>query len=287
MTLAVSKAVEAGAGAIMCASTGNTSASAAAYSAAAGLPCYVVVPRRDIAMGKLAQALAYGARVVAIDGSFDQAMTAVKEVTRRFPKIALVNSINPFRLEGQKTAAFEVCEALGRAPDYHALPVGNAGNITAYWMGYQEYLRLGKIRRAPIMLGFQARGADPIVRGRPIAKPRTVASAIRIGNPVSWQSALAAKDESGGLIQSVTDHEILKAYHALSSDEGVFVEPASAAGVAGIWRLAKQKYFKRDVTVVCTLTGHGLKDPERAPKGAPKPIHVKPTIEAIIKALHL
>lgn len=287
MTVALSKALEAGARAVICASTGNTSASAAAYAAAAGLPCYVILPKNDVALGKLAQTLMYGAKVIAIRGRFDDALAIVRAVTRKHPEIALVNSLNPYRLEGQKTAAFEVCDVLGEAPAYHALPVGNAGNITAYWMGYQEYRRFGKIRSLPKMLGFQAKGADPIVRGHPLSNPTTVASAIRIGNPVSWKRAEAARDESRGLIASVTDHEIIHAYRLLAKHEGIFIEPASAAGLAGILKLAKRRYFPKGATVVVTLTGHGLKDPDCAVAVSP-PLRVLPATEAaVLNAMHM
>lgn len=286
MTYAVSKALEQGSRAVICASTGNTSASAAAYAARAGLKALVVIPKGKIALGKLTQALMHGAEVVAVDGNFDEALALVREIAER-GLATLVNSINPFRLDGQRTAAFEVCEALGRAPTYHALPVGNAGNITAYWRGYKEFRGEGQIDSLPKMLGFQAAGAAPIVLGHPVKKPETVASAIRIGNPASWKSAEAARDESGGVIDKVTDREILKAYQMVASLEGYFCEPASAAGIAGLLRLAKKGYFKKGDLVVCTLTGHGLKDPDTAIKISKPPQSVKPRLEAILKALKL
>jgi len=281
MVVAVAKALEEGSRAVICASTGNTSASAAAYAARAGLRCVVLVPEGKIALGKLAQALIYGARVVAVNGNFDQALRLVREIAARHP-ITLVNSLNPHRIEGQKTAAFEVCDALGGPPDYLAIPVGNAGNITAYWKGFNEYYRCGRIASRPRMLGFQAAGAAPIVLGRPVEKPETVATAIRIGNPASWQGALAAVRESGGRIEAVTDEEILAAWRLLAEEEGLFVEPASAAGVAGILKLAGEGYFAGGGRVVCVLTGHGLKDPDTALKGAgAPPVTVEPEIAAI------
>jgi len=261
MTLAVSKAVEDGSQAVICASTGNTSASAAAYAARAGLRAYVLIPEGKIAAGKLAQAVMHGARVIEIMGNFDQALSIVRRISENFP-ITLVNSLNPFRIEGQKTAAFEVCDALGGPPDHHFLPVGNAGNITAYWMGYQEYYRKGVIRRLPRMNGFQAEGAAPIVRGRVIEKPETFATAIRIGNPASWKRAEAARDESEGMIEMVSDPEIREAYFLLSSLEGIFCEPASAAGIAGLIKYKDRIGLKPGQTAVSTLTGHGLKDPD-------------------------
>ena len=236
MTLAVSKALEEGSKAVICASTGNTSASAAAYAARAKLRCIVLIPKGAVALGKLAQALIHGAKVIAIEGNFDQALDLVREITTKYP-VKLVNSINPFRIEGQKTAAFEICDQLGRAPDYHAIPVGNAGNITAYWKGYKEYRESGKVKRLPRMLGFQAEGAAPIVKGKMIQDPKTIATAIRIGNPASWKKAVEARDESGGDISAVTDEDILSAYKQLAQEEGLFVEPASAASVAGVIKL--------------------------------------------------
>ena len=259
MTLAISKAAEEGAKAVVCASTGNTSASAAAYAARAGLTCAVLIPEGYIALGKLAQALIHGARVLQIRGNFDEALTIVRELGDRSP-VTVVNSINPFRIEGQKTGAFEIVDVLGDAPDYHCIPVGNAGNITAYWKGYREYQDAGRLTRLPKMLGFQAAGAAPIVEGKPVEKPDTVATAIRIGNPASWYGATAAASESGGSIRAVTDEEILAAYKFLAATESVFCEPASAASVAGLMKFGVDP----GSTVVCVLTGHGLKDPDIA-----------------------
>ncbi len=291
MTVAISKACEEGARAVMCASTGNTSASAAAYAVKAGLKCIVLIPRGAIALGKLSQALIHGAVVLAVDGNFDAALKLVRDITARYP-ITLVNSLNPYRIEGQKTASFEICDALGAAPHFQVMPVGNAGNITAYWKGYKEYKKAGKSKILPKMLGFQAEGAAPIVRGYPIENPHTIATAIRIGNPASWKQAEAARDESGGLIDMVTDKEILQAYKLLAAKEGIFVEPASAASVAGLLKLTKNKYFRRatcDVRratkIVCILTGHGLKDPDRAIKTIKEPKVVKPTLKAILKEI--
>ncbi|MGB3057071.1 MAG: threonine synthase, partial [Candidatus Omnitrophota bacterium] len=287
MTMAVSKAVEEGSKAVACASTGNTSASAAAYAAKAKIKCVVVIPEGAIALGKLAQALIHGAKVIAVRGNFDDALKIVCEMTEKYP-ITLVNSINPYRIEGQKTGSFEICDRLGRAPDYHALPVGNAGNITAYWKGYKEYKQAGKIDRLPKMLGFQAAGAAPIVEGHVFEKPETIATAIRIGNPASWRQAEAARDESFGLIDKVTDDEIVDAYKLMASTVGVFAEPASAAGVAGILKKAKEGYFpevsggkKKDI--VCVLTGHGLKDPDRAIKCVERPAVVGATLKEVVK----
>lgn len=280
MTMAISKAAEENAHAVICASTGNTSAAAAAYAARAGIFTIVLIPEGKIAMGKLAQAMIHGALVLQIDGNFDEALNIVKELVEKHP-ITLVNSINPFRIDGQKTAAFEVCDQLGNVPVYHALPVGNAGNITAYWKGYKEYKNNGRIDSLPKMLGFQAAGAAPIVKGRPIEKPSTVATAIRIGNPASWKGAENARDESGGLIDSVTDEEILDAYKFIASKEGVFCEPASAASLAGVIKLAKRNFFKDGDTVVCTLTGNGLKDPDNAIKLSEPPVRVKADVTAI------
>jgi len=289
MTVAISKAVEQGSRAVICASTGNTAASAAAYAARAGMRCAVVIPEGHIAMGKLAQSMIQGAQVLALRGNFDECLTVVREITERYP-ITLVNSLNPYRIEGQKTGAFEICDSLGDAPEYHALPVGNAGNITAYWKGYQEYRGLGRITRLPKMLGFQAEGAAPIVRGHPIERPETIATAIRIGNPASWKQAEAARDESGGLIDVVSDDEILVAYRMLASLEGLFVEPASAASVAGVRKLAAAGYFdgvSEGARVVCVLTGHGLKDPDRAIAVAEEPMRVPAYTEAVAEALEL
>jgi len=263
MTMAVSKAVEHGAKVVICASTGNTSASAAAYAARAGLLCAVVLPAGQIALGKLAQALIHGARVVPVAGTFDEALDIVRELGEQ-PGVEVVNSVNPVRIEGQKTAAFEIVAALGDAPTAHCIPVGNAGNITAYWRGYSEDLAAGNSTQLPRMLGWQAAGAAPIVRGEPVPHPETIATAIQIGNPASWDSAVAARDESGGHIGAVTDAQILEAYRMLAADEGVFVEPASAASVAGLLQAAADGLVQRDDVVVCTVTGHGLKDPQRA-----------------------
>ena len=286
MTLAMSKAKEEGRKAVICASTGNTSASAAAYAARAGLKCIVLIPQGAIALGKLAQALIHGAQVLAVKGSFDESLDLVRQITQQ-TAIALVNSINPYRIEGQKTGAFEVCDALGRAPDFHAMPVGNAGNITAYWRGYNDYFREEKTDTLPRMLGFQAAGAAPIVLGKPVLKPETVATAIRIGNPASWEEAVAARDNSKGLIQAVTDKGILAAYQFLAEKEGIFVEPASAAGVAGVLRLGKKGFFKKGSTVVCVLTGHGLKDPERVIKTVRSPRTVPPKLGPVLSAIGL
>jgi threonine synthase len=257
MTLAISKAVEEGAKAVVCGSTGNTSASAAAYSARAGLPCAVLIPEGHIALGKLAQALIHGARVLQIRGNFDDCLNLVRELGERAP-VTVVNSINPYRIEGQKTGAFEVVDAIGDAPDFHCIPVGNAGNITAYWKGYREYQDVGRVTHLPAMLGFQAAGAAPIVEGHPVEKPETVATAIRIGNPASWYGATSAASESGGGIHAVTDAQILEAYRYLAAEESVFCEPASAASVAGLLSVG----VPAGSTVVCVLTGHGLKDPD-------------------------
>ncbi len=286
MVVAVAKAVENGATAVMCASTGNTSASAAAYAAACGLDTYVLVPKGRIATGKLAQAVAYGARILAIDGSFDAALRLARELTERHP-IALVNSVNPYRIAGQKTAAFEIVDDLGDAPDLLCIPVGNAGNITAYWRGFTEYFNRERATRTPRMMGFQAAGAAPIVAGHPIDDPQTIASAIRIGNPASWQGALAARDESGGVIEAVTDDEILEAYQLLAREEGVFGEPASAASVAGALKLAREGRMPGDAVVVCVITGSGLKDPDTA-LTIPQDIHELPAeMEAVERVVRL
>ncbi len=284
MTMAISKAMEEGTRAVICASTGNTSASAAAYAARAGIKAIVLIPEGKIALGKLVQALVHGAIVVQVDGNFDRALGIVREMVNRHP-ITLVNSINPYRLEGQKTAAFEVCDQLGRAPDYHALPVGNAGNITAYWRGYKQYYQGGRIQSLPKMLGFQAEGAAPIVLGRVVENPETVATAIRIGNPASWKYALEARDESGGRIEAVTDEEILHAYKLIASMEGIFCEPASAASLAGVLKLHSQGYFRPGQTVVCTLTGSGLKDPDIVFKVTEQPRKAMATLEAVEEVL--
>jgi threonine synthase len=283
MTLAVSKALEGGAKAVACASTGNTAASAAAYAARAGMTAIVILPAGYVALGKVAQSLTHGARIVQVEGNFDDALRLTRELTERFP-VALVNSVNPHRLEGQKTLAFEVVDELGDAPHYHALPVGNAGNITAHWMGYKAYLAAGQASRLPRMLGFQAAGAAPLVLGRPVEKPETIATAIRIGNPASWEGAVRAKEESGGLIEAVTDEEILEAYRYLAREEGIFVEPASAASLAGVWRLLREGRLEEGTTVVLTLTGHGLKDPATAEKVAQLPPPVPATLEAVARA---
>ena len=263
MTMAVTKAKGSGSGAIICASTGNTSASAAAYGAKAGLKTYVLIPDGYIALGKLSQAMMYGAEIIAIQGNFDRALEVVREISDKYP-ITLVNSVNPYRIEGQKTGAFEICEALGQAPDYHFIPVGNAGNITAYWKGYKEWHELGKIPALPKMMGFEAEGAAAIVKGERIMNPETIATAIRIGNPASWKFAEAARDESNGMINFVTDEEIVKAYRLIASCEGVLAEPASAASVAGLIKFKDQ--VKEGSKIVCILTGNGLKDPDNAIK---------------------
>ena len=312
MTLAISKACEQGSKAVICASTGNTSASAAAYAARAGLKCIVLIPRGAIALGKLSQALIHGAQVLAVEGNFDAALNLVREIAVNYP-ITLVNSLNPYRIEGQKTASFEICDLLNDAPHFQVMPVGNAGNITAYWKGYKEYKKLGKIKILPRMLGFQAQGAAPIVKGHPIKHPQTIATAIRIGNPASWKQAEQARDESDGLIDMVSDREILSAYKLLAAEEGLFVEPASAASVAGLLKLAKNKYFikhktfpaklcqrgrdpasnliaereniKQTIRIVCILTGHGLKDPDRAIKTIKQPKVVKANLKAVLKEI--
>ena len=286
MTLAISKAVESGAKAVICASTGNTSASAAAYGARAGLAVYVLIPAGKIAMGKLSQAMMHQATVIQIEGNFDQALTIVKELSATY-HIELVNSINPYRIEGQKTGAMEVCDELGDAPTVHVLPVGNAGNITAYWKGYQEYRAANQSTRLPRMIGFQASGAAPIVLGRIVENPQTVASAIRIGNPASWEAALNAVKESTGAIDSVTDEEILHAYRAVAAAEGVFCEPASAASVAGVMKLSKQGGLREGEIVVCTLTGHGLKDADTAISVSAQPKTVRATREDVARLLRV
>jgi len=277
MTMAISKAAEDGAKVVVCASTGNTSASAAAYAARAEMLAAVIIPDGHVALGKLAQALIHGAKVVSIRGSFDDALRVVRELGQR-GGVTIVNSINPFRIEGQKTAAFEICDALGAAPDVHCIPVGNAGNITAYWKGYGEYARDGLVTSRPRMLGWQAAGSAPLVHGEPVLHPETIATAIRIGNPASWDSAIAARDESGGHIGAVTDAQILEAYRLLASQEGVFVEPASAASVAGLLQGAAAGLIERGETIVCTVTGHGLKDPNRAIAQ----IEARPAVEASV-----
>ena len=285
MTLAISKAMEDGAKAVVCASTGNTSASAAAYAAKAGLTCAVLVPKGKVALGKMAQTLVHGARMLEVDGNFDQSLEVAKDLAAHYP-VTLVNSVNPFRLQGQKTAAFEICDALGRAPDVHCVPVGNAGNISSYWMGYSEYLADGMIHEPPQMFGFQALGAAPIVRGEPVKDPQTIATAIRIGNPASWDKAVAAATESEGGISAVTDREILSAYRRVAR-EGLFAEPASAASVAGLLRLHAEGSLPTGATVVCVLTGHGLKDPEWAIAGAAHPVTVPADAAAVAAELGL
>ena len=284
MTMAISKAAEDGAQAVICASTGNTSASAAAYAVRAGMICAVLVPQGKIALGKMAQALVHGARLLQVDGNFDDCLELARKLAVDYP-VALVNSVNPYRIEGQKTAAFEICDSLGRAPDVHCIPVGNAGNITAYWKGYREYARDGIVDATPRMFGFQAAGSAPIVLGHPVLSPMTVATAIRIGNPASWQQAEAARDESAGLIDSVTDKQILEAYRLVARSEAVFVEPASAASIAGMLMTSADGRLPRGSLVVCTVTGNGLKDPEWAIAGAPKPVTVP--VDGHAAAVHL
>ncbi|MBI5700913.1 threonine synthase [Candidatus Saganbacteria bacterium] len=285
MCLAISKALEKKRKAVICASTGNTSASAAAYSAKAGLDCVVIIPKGKIALGKLAQAMMYGAKIFEVDGNFDQALNLVKELGEKYP-IEIVNSINPYRIEGQKTGAFELCDQLEAVPDYQFIPVGNAGNITAYWKGYKEYYTAKQISKLPKMMGFQAAGAAPIVLGHPIEKPETIATAIRIGNPASWKGAVAAAEESNGSISSVTDEEILKAYNLIASTEGVFCEPASAASVAGLLKYRNEKKIPDGSVIVCILTGHGLKDPDVAVKHSTlKPKNVPCKAQAIVSEL--
>lgn len=286
MTMAISKALESGARAVICASTGNTSASAAAYGARAGLAVYVLIPAGKIAMGKLSQAMMHRATVIQIEGNFDQALGIVKDLAASH-RIELVNSLNPYRIEGQKTAAFEVCDQLGGAPALHVLPVGNAGNITAYWRGYKEYHAAGQVRRLPRMMGFQAAGAAPIVLGRVVEDPQTVATAIRIGNPASWQAALRAVEESSGKIDMVTDEEILHAYSLVAAEEGVFCEPASAASVAGVIKLRAQGLLTEGEPVVCTLTGHGLKDADTAISVAKPPVTVQASRDEVARLLKL
>jgi len=284
MTLAISKAVEEGSTAVICASTGNTSASAAAFASRCKLKCYVLIPEGKIAKGKLIQAYRYGAKVIMIRGNFDESLRLVKEISK-LDRVTLVNSINPYRIEGQKTAAFEIVDDLGDAPEYHVIPVGNAGNITAYWRGYKEYQRAGKSETLPQMLGFQAEGSAPIVKGKPVTNPETIATAIRIGNPASWEGAVKARDESGGLIEAVTDQEITDAYRFIAEQEGVFAEPASAAAVAGVIKLARRNYFKENTRIVLTLTGSGLKDPDFALSFKDDVETVNPTLEAVRKVM--
>ena len=282
MTVAVSHALAAGAKAVICASTGNTSASAAAYASRAGITPAVLIPQGKIAAGKLAQAVAYGAKILQVQGNFDDCLELARKLTADFPTVSLVNSVNPFRIEGQKTAAFEIVDALGTAPDVHALPVGNAGNITAYWKGYTEYHRDGLSDRLPRMLGTQAAGAAPLVLGEPVSHPETIATAIRIGSPASWASAVEAQQQSNGRFLAATDEEILAAYHLVARTEGVFVEPASAASIAGLLKSIEDGWVAKGSTVVCTVTGNGLKDPDTALKGMPAvtPVPVDPVAVA-------
>ncbi len=286
MTMAISKAKESGAQAVICASTGNTSAAAAAYAGRGGMRTFVLIPDGYVALGKLAQALLYGAQVLAIRGNFDQALEIVREMAQSYP-VTLVNSVNPYRLEGQKTAAFEIVDALGDAPDWLCIPVGNAGNITAYWMGFCQYHGEGHCDRLPRMMGFQAAGASPLITGQPVAHPETIATAIRIGNPASWQRALAVQSASLGQFNSVTDAEILEAYQILAFKEGIFCEPASAASVAGMLKVKDQ--IPTGATVVCVLTGNGLKDPDTAIKHSQNSFKqgVEPTITAVAQAMGL
>jgi threonine synthase len=284
MVVAVAKAVEEGARMVLCASTGNTAASAAAYAARAGMSCTVILPAGQVAAGKLAQAIAHGARVVAVRGAFDAALAVVQTLAQQ-GEATLVNSVNPHRLEGQKTAAFELCEALGDAPDALFIPVGNAGNITAYWKGFVEAARTGLARQRPRMYGYQAAGAAPLVSGKPVAEPETVATAIRVGNPASWKGAIAARDESGGAIDAVTDDEILDAYRFLAQCEGVFAEPASAAAIAGLRKRARANGLRGAKRVVCVLTGNGMKDPDRARSLAGDIAEVEATPDAVRAAL--
>jgi len=285
MVMAVAKAIEEGSTTIMCASTGNTSAAAAAYAARAGLRCIVLIPSGNIALGKLAQAIAYGAEVIAIDGNFDEALNIVRDITASEP-ITLVNSVNPYRIEGQKTASFEICDALGKSPDILAIPVGNAGNITAYWKGFVEYKQAKRIEKLPKMFGFQAAGAAPLVIGETVTNPETIATAIRIGNPASKEGALKELRESDGQIHAVTDEEILEAYRMLASQEGIFCEPASAASLAGIVKLRREGKLGEGATIACVLTGHGLKDPNIALKMiAEEPRTVPASREAVLSLI--
>ncbi len=286
MTVAISKALEEEGKAVICASTGNTSASAAAYAAKGGLKAYVLIPEGKIALGKLAQAVMHGAKVIQVEGNFDEALSIVREISEKYP-VTMVNSLNPYRIEGQKTAAFEVCDQLGFVPTFHALPVGNAGNITAYWKGFKEYKSSGKTDSLPKMIGFQAEGAAPIVRGKVVKNPETLATAIRIGNPASWKRAEAARDESGGIIDMVSDEEIISAYQLIARYEGIFCEPASAASVAGVIKLNGKGYFKKGDSIVCTLTGHGLKDPDNAIKISTQPMTLPPKLDRILDILDL
>ncbi len=283
MTMAVTDAVARGQQAVLCASTGNTSASAAAYAARGEITCAVLIPQGKIAMGKLAQAVMHGAKVIQIDGNFDDCLELARKLTADYPTISLVNSVNPVRIEGQKTAAFEIVDVLGRAPDVHSLPVGNAGNITAYWRGYTEYHRDGLVDKLPRMLGTQAAGAAPLVHGEPVKNPETIATAIRIGSPASWSSAIEAQQQSDGRFLAATDEEILAAYHLVARTEGVFVEPASAASIAGLLKSVEDGWVARGSTVVCTVTGNGLKDPDTALKGMP-PVEAVPVDPSAVVA---
>jgi threonine synthase len=284
MVVAVAKAAEAGARAVLCASTGNTAASASAYAARFGLQAIVLVPQGAVAVGKLAQSLIHGAKVLALNGTFDRALEMARQLTEKHP-VALVNSVNPHRLEGQATAAYEICDQLGRAPDYLFIPVGNAGNITAYWLGFCRYYDMGKVASRPKMMGWQAEGASPIVRGEPVRSPQTIATAIRIGNPASWRGALRARDESGGFIGAVTDDEIVEAYRFLAREEGIFCELASAASVAGLLRASRDGLLAKGKLVVCVLTGHGLKDPDTAMRLADQPTRVQARLDVVEEVL--
>ncbi|HDD64812.1 MAG TPA: threonine synthase [Firmicutes bacterium] len=284
MTVAVSKAVEKGAKAVICASTGNTAASASAYAAKANIECIVIIPKNAIAIGKLSQSLFYGAKVIAIEGNFDDALAIVRKIVEKYP-VELVNSINPNRIEGQKTASFEICDVLGESPDYLCIPVGNAGNITAYWKGFKEYYNLGKVNKKPVIYGFEAEGAAPIAKNRVIKNPQTIATAIRIGNPASWEKAVKAKEESKGEIDTVTDEEIVEGWKLLAKKEGIFTEPASAASIAGMIKFNKLNKFRKGSKVVCVLTGSGLKDPDTAIKFSQKPVTVKADLKEVVKVL--
>ena len=286
MTLAVSKGLEEGAAAVICASTGNTSAAAAAYAGRAGIRCIVIIPEGKIAAGKLAQAVTHGAEVLSVAGNFDQALDIVRKIVDKYP-VQLVNSINPYRLEGQKTGAFEIVDSLGEAPDYLAIPVGNAGNITAYWQGFNEYRDAGLSRKLPHMIGFQSAGAAPLVLGHPVKEPETIATAIRIGHPARGEQALAAARDSGGLIDAVTDEEIIAAYHLVANTEGTFCEPASAASLAGVIKKQREGLFGAGDTVVCVLTGHGLKDPDTAISTGPDVTHVEADFDRVVEILGL
>ena len=278
MTVAISMAVAEGSRSVICASTGNTSASAAAYATRAGIMAYVLVPQGNISLGKLSQAMIHGAKVIEIEGNFDTALKLVQAATEEFP-VTLVNSINPYRIEGQKTAAFEICDQLGSAPTFHFLPVGNAGNITAYWKGYKEYQELGRIGALPRMMGFQASGAAPIVNDRIIENPQTLATAIKIGNPASWKNAVAARNESDGVIEAISDEDILVAYKLLANKEGILAEPASAISLAGVIKKQAEGCLRKNDVVVCTLTGHGLKDPDIAIRQSAKPVRIAPNLK--------